>query len=58
MKVRTAQKEKECMKKNKGIAILLFGILLQMCSTGMELLTLGVGVIGLVVTIIDDSKKG
>ena len=45
------------MKKNKGIAILLFAILLQMCSSGMELLTLAVGVVGLVVTIIDDSKK-
>ena len=45
------------MKKNKGIAILLFAILLQMCSTGMEMLTLGVGVIGLVVAIIDDNKK-
>ena len=45
------------MKKNKGIAILLFAILLQMCSSGMELLTLGVGVIGLLVAIIDDNKK-
>jgi hypothetical protein len=44
------------MNKNKGIAILLFAILLQMCSSGMELLTLGVGVIGLVVAIIDDNK--
>ena len=42
------------MKKNKGIAILLFAILLQMCSSGMELLTLGIGVIGLVVAIVDD----
>lgn len=45
------------MKKNKGIAILLFAILLQMCSSGMELLTLAVGAVGLVVTIIDDRKK-
>lgn len=45
------------MKKNKGIAILLFAILLQMCSTGMELFTLALGAVGLVVTIIDDSKK-
>ena len=45
------------MKKSKGIAILLFAILLQMCSLGMELLTLAVGVVGLVVAIIDDSKK-
>ena len=45
------------MKKNKGIAILLFAILLQMCSSGMELLTLAVGVVGLVLAIIDDNKK-
>ena len=45
------------MKKNKGIAILLFAILLQMCSSGMDLLTLAVGVVGLIVTIIDDGKK-
>ena len=45
------------MKKSKGIAILLFAILLQMCSSGMELLTLAVGVVGLVVAIINDSKK-
>ena len=45
------------MKKNKGTAILLFAILLQLCSTGMELLTLAIGVVGLVVAIIDDAKK-
>ncbi len=45
------------MKKNKGIAILLFAILLQTCSTGMEALTLGIGAVGLVVAIIDDIKK-
>ena len=45
------------MRKNRGLAILLFAILLQMCSSGMELLTLAVGAVGLVVTIIDDSKK-
>ena len=50
-------KECNCMKKNKGIAILLFAILLQMCSSGMELLTLAVGAVGLVVAIIDDRKK-
>ena len=44
------------MKKNKGIAILLFAILLQMCSSGTELLTLGIGVVGLIVTVIDDIK--
>ena len=45
------------MKKNKGIAILLFAILLQMCSSGMELFTLAVGAVGLVVTLVDDSKR-
>ena len=45
------------MKKNKGLAVLLFAILLQMCSSGMELLTLGIGVVGLIVTLIDDAKK-
>jgi len=45
------------MKRNKGIAILLFAILLQLSSTGMELITLSVGVIGLVIAIIDDSKN-
>ena len=51
-------KECDCVKKNKGIAILLHAILLQMCSSGMELLALGIGALGLVLAIIDDSKKG
>jgi len=45
------------MKKNRGIAIILFAILLQLCSAGMELLTLVIGTVGLIVAIIDDSKK-
>ena len=45
------------MKKNKGIAILLFAILLQLCSTGMELITLGIGVIGLILAIADNVKS-
>jgi len=45
------------MKKIKGLAILLFAILLQLCSSGMELLTLGIGLLGLVVAIIDDTKS-
>ena len=44
------------MKNTKGIAILLFAILLQLCSSGMELLTLGIGVVGLIVAVIDDIK--
>ena len=45
------------MKNTKGIAILLFAILLQLCSSGMELLTLVVGIAGLIISIIDDAKK-
>ena len=45
------------MKKNKGIAVLLFAILLQLCSTGIELITLSVGIAGLVIAIIDESKS-
>ena len=44
------------MKKCKSIAILLFAILLQLCSSGMELLTLGIGIVGLIVAVIDDAK--
>ena len=44
------------MKKCKGIAILLFAILLQMCSSGMELVALGVGAVGLLITLTDDAK--
>ena len=45
------------MKKNRGVALLLFAILLQLCSTGMELLTLGIGVVGVVLVMIDDTKN-
>ena len=44
------------MRKNRGLAILLFAILLQMCSSGMELVALGVGAVGLLITLTDDSK--
>ncbi len=44
------------MKKSKGVAILLFAILLQLCSMGMELVALAIGVIGLIVAIVDDVK--
>ena len=46
------RKECECMKKNKGIAILL-----QMCSSGMEFVTLAAGAVGLVIAITDDNKN-
>ena len=46
------------MKKNNiGIAILLFAILLQLCSSGMELLNLGIGIIGLIITIVGNNKS-
>lgn len=45
------------MRKNRGLAIILFAILLQLCSSGMELLALGIGIVGLVVTLIDDAQK-
>lgn len=40
--------------KNKlvGLAIILFAILLQLCGSGMELLTLGTGIIGLIFTAV------
>ena len=34
-----------------GIGLILFAILLQLCSSGMEILTLGIGVVGLIITI-------
>ena len=46
------------MKNTKGIAILLFAILLQLCSSGMELLTLVIGIVGLVIALIPDDKNG
>ena len=45
------------MRKNRGLAVLLFAILLQMCSSGMEWLVLGIGVVGLIVTLKDESEK-
>ena len=45
------------MKKTMiGLAIILFAILLQLCSSHMELLTLGIGMIGLAFTIISALK--
>ena len=44
------------MKKLRCIAVLLFAILLQLCSSGLELLTLAVGAAGLVLTFVDDKK--
>ena len=46
------------MRKSRGLVVILFAILLQLCSSGMELLALGIGVVGLVVTLIDDTQKG
>ena len=44
------------MRRNRGLAVLLFAILLQMCSSGLELVTLGVGAVGLIITLTDDAK--
>jgi hypothetical protein len=52
----TLNLREKAMKKNRGIAILLFAILLQMCSSGMELPALAAGAVGLVLAIIDDRK--
>ena len=41
------------MKKiGLGIAILLFAIIISLSSSGMELLTIGIGVIGLIFSIV------
>ena len=45
------------MKNSRGIAILLFAILLQLCSSGMELFILAVGMVGLVISLIDNGKR-
>lgn len=40
-------------KSRQGIAILLFAILLQLCSTGLEILSLGIGLVGLVLAFLE-----
>lgn len=45
------------MKKMNGIAILLFAILLQLCSTDLEVVALIIGVAGLIIAIAEDIKK-
>lgn len=45
------------MRVLKGIAVLLFAILLQLCSTGMELFTLGIGVVGLAMALTGVNKQ-
>ncbi len=41
------------MKKiGLGIAILLFAIIITLCSSGMELLSIGIGIAGLIFSII------
>jgi hypothetical protein len=34
-----------------GIAVILFAILLQLSSNGIEWLTLGLGIVGLIITV-------
>lgn len=45
------------MKKNRGLAILLFAILLQLCFAGFEIPFLILGAAGLGLVIYDDVKK-
>ena len=42
---------------NRGIALLLFSILLQLSSSGLEWLTLGLGLVGLIVTCMNNTKS-
>ena len=44
------------MKRLRGIAVLLFAILLQLCSSGLEPLTLAVGAAGLALTFVDEKN--
>lgn len=46
------------MKKiGLGIAIILFAILLELCSTGMEIITLAIGLTGLIVAIMGSKSS-
>ena len=46
-------KEGVTMKKiGLGIAILLFAIVISLCSSGMEPLSIGIGIVGLIFSII------
>lgn len=45
------------MKKNRGLAIILFAILCQLCSDGFEIPVLILGAIGLCIAIYDDVKR-
>lgn len=46
-------KEDFTMKKiGLGIAILLFAIMISLCSSGMGLLVIGIGIVGLIFSII------
>lgn len=46
-------------KMGTGISLLLFAILLQLCSIGLEMLTLGIGIVGLIISFLEaqNSKK-
>lgn len=41
---------------NLGIGILLFAILVELCSSELSLFSLGIGVIGLIVLIVSSSE--
>ena len=51
---RVKTKENRTMKKNRGSAILRFAILLQLCGSGIEGVSLGLGVLGLGIALADD----
>ncbi|HIV68509.1 MAG TPA: hypothetical protein IAA32_06550 [Candidatus Butyricicoccus stercorigallinarum] len=47
------------MKKiGLGIAILLFAVVLALCSSGMELLATGIGLVGLIFSVIGFLERG
>lgn len=41
---------------NLGIGLLLFAILLEMCSSGLSALSLCLGVVGLVILVVSSLK--
>lgn len=46
------------MKKiGLGIAILLFAIVISLCSSGMELFSIGIGIAGLIFSIIGFKER-
>ena len=40
-----------------GIGLLLFAILLEMCSSGLDIISLGIGLVGMIVLFISALQK-